>query len=123
LGEGGRIMGEGGRIINFGSSAQEFPPPGSGLYSAAKYALKSFTTTWARELGARGIAVNMIMPGATSPGMIDNAPEYREFYEAASPFGRIGRADEIAALVAFLASPEASWISGAHIMANGAATA
>ena len=54
--------------------------------------------------------------------MMDSAPEgYRSLFENASPFGRIGKAEEIAAVVAFLASPEASWVSGAHILANGAA--
>jgi NAD(P)-dependent dehydrogenase (short-subunit alcohol dehydrogenase family) len=56
------------------------------------------------------------------PGMMDTAPEGAlSFFEKASPFGRIGRAQEIAAVVAFLALPEASWVSGAHILANGAA--
>jgi len=54
--------------------------------------------------------------------MIDSSPDYLEFFSSASPFKRIGRAEEIAAVVAFLASPEASWVSGAHILANGAAT-
>lgn len=112
---------DGGRIINFGSTMSEFPIGGAGLYSAAKSALKSFTTCWAKELGARGITVNMVIPGATSPGMIDNSPDYRSFFENASPFKRLGKAEEIAAVVAFLASPEASWVSGAHILANGAA--
>jgi 3-oxoacyl-[acyl-carrier protein] reductase len=121
--EAAKRMGNGGRIINIGSSAQEFPVAGAGLYAAAKYALKSFTSSWAKELGTRGITVNMVIPGATSPGMIDNAPQYREAYEKASPFNRIGRAEEIASLVAFLASPEGNWVSGAHIIANGAASA
>jgi 3-oxoacyl-[acyl-carrier protein] reductase len=55
--------------------------------------------------------------------MIDNSPDYREFFEKASPFGRVGRAEEIAAVVAFLCSPEASWVSGTHILVNGAANA
>ena len=55
--------------------------------------------------------------------MIDNSPDYRGFFEKASPFGRVGRADEIAAVVAFLCSPEASWVSGTHILVNGAANA
>jgi len=119
--EAARRIGEGGRIINLGSTMSEFPLGGAGLYSAAKSALKSFTTSWAKELGKQGATVNMVIPGATSPGMMDSSPDYRAFFENASPFNRIGRADEIAAVVAFLASPEASWVSGAHILANGAA--
>lgn len=56
--------------------------------------------------------------------MIETAPEgYREFFEKASPFGRIGRAEEVAAVIAFLCSPEASWVSGTHVLVNGAASA
>ena len=116
-------LGEGGRIINIGSTMSEFPFPGSGIYSATKAALKSFTECWARELGKQGITVNTVIPGATRPGKADTTPEhYRSFFENASPFGRVGRAEEIADVIAFLASPEASWVSGAHILANGAAT-
>lgn len=120
--EAARRLRDGGRIINFSSSVAKFPVAGAGLYSAAKKAVESFTESWAKELGARNITVNTVIPGATSPGMMDSSPEYREFFENASPFKRIGRAEEVAAVVAFLASPEASWVSGAHIMANGAAT-
>ena len=120
--EAARRLGEGGRIINLSSSLGQFPLAGAGIYSATKVAIQSMTESWAKELGKKGVTVNTVIPGATSPGMMDSAPEgYRAFFENASPFGRIGRADEIAAVVAFLASPEASWVSGAHIMANGAA--
>lgn len=112
---------DGGRIINFSSSLAKYPMAGAGLYSAAKRAVESFTESWARELGARDITVNTVIPGATSPGMMDNSPAHRSFFENASPFKRIGKAGEIASVVAFLASPEASWVSGAHILANGAA--
>lgn len=119
--EAARRLGDGGRIINFGSSLAKYPVAGAGLYSAAKSAVQSFTESWARELGTRNITVNTVIPGATSPGMMDSSPAYRSFFEEASPFKRIGRAEEMAAVVAFLASPEASWVSGAHILANGAA--
>ena len=118
--EAAKRLPDGGRIINFSSSVAKYPLAGAGLYSAAKRAVESFTESWARELGARNITVNTVIPGATSPGMMDSSPEYRSFFENASPFKRIGRADEIAAVVAFLASPEASWVSGTHILANGA---
>jgi len=120
--EAAKRLGEGGRVVNIGSTLAEFPLAGSGIYSATKAALKSFTESWARELGKKGVTVNTVIPGATSPGMADSTPEgYRSFFENASPFGRIGRAAEIANIVAFLVSEEASWVSGAHILANGAA--
>lgn len=114
-------LADNGRIINFGSSVAKYPLAGAGLYSAAKKAIESFTESWARELGARGITVNTVIPGATSPGMIDASPEYTEFFASSSPFKRIGTAEEIAAVVAFLASPQASWVTGGNILANGAA--
>lgn len=113
---------EGGRIINIGSTMSEFPLGGAGVYSATKAALKSFTESWAKELGTQGVTVNTIIPGATRPGMADSTPEqYRAIFENASPFKRVGRAEEIASVVVFLASEESSWVSGTHIMANGAA--
>jgi 3-oxoacyl-[acyl-carrier protein] reductase len=119
--EAAKRLADNGRIINFSSSVAKYPLAGAGLYSAAKKAVESFTESWARELGARGITVNTVIPGATSPGMIDASPEYTEFFANASPFKRIGQADEIANVVAFLASPQASWVTGGTILANGAA--
>ncbi len=110
-----------GRVINFSSSVAKYPLAGAGLYSAAKCAVESFTESWARELGTRGITVNTVVPGATSPGMIDSSPEYTEFFASSSPMKRIGKAEEIANVVAFLASPAASWVTGGNILANGAA--
>jgi 3-oxoacyl-[acyl-carrier protein] reductase len=122
--EAAKRLGPGGRIVNLSSSLAEFPLAGSGIYSATKAAIQSFTESWARELGSKGVTVNTVIPGATSPGMMDSAPKgFREFFENASPFKRLGRAEEIAAVVAFLVSPAASWVSGAHILANGAGTA
>lgn len=118
--EAAKRLADNGRVINFSSSVAKYPLAGAGLYSAAKKAIESFTESWARELGARGITVNCVIPGATSPGMIDASPEYTEFFANASPFKRIGKADEIANVVAFLASPDASWVTAGTILANGA---
>ena len=120
--EAAKRLGNGGRIINFSSTTADFPPGGSGIYSSAKLAIKGFTEAWAKELGAKGVTVNTVIPGATSPGMFDQTPEpWRSKFLNASPFGRVGRADEMASVVAFLASPDASWVSGTHIRVNGAA--
>lgn len=119
--EAAKRLGEGGRIINISSSIAQFPVAGASVYSGTKAAVRIFSETWAKELGSKGITVNSVSPGATSPGMMDLSPDYVALFEAASPFGRIGKAGEIASVVAFLASPEASWVSGAHILVNGAA--
>lgn len=122
--EASKRMPEGGRVVNIASSLAEFPLPGASLYAGTKAAMKAFTETWAKELGTKGITVNTVTPGATSPGMMETAPDgFREFFEKASPFGRIGRAEEVAAVIAFLCSPEASWVSGTHVLVNGAANA
>jgi 3-oxoacyl-[acyl-carrier protein] reductase len=120
--EAAKRLGEGGRIVNIGSTFADFPTPNGTLYASTKAALKKFTEVWAKELGSQGVTVNTVIPGATSPGMIDSASDfYKEVYAKASPFGRYGRAEEVAAVVAFLCSPEGSWVSGTHIMVNGAA--
>ena len=121
--EAAKRMPSGGRIVNFSTTVAHFPFAGGSIYAGAKAAVECFTKVWAKELGAKGITVNTVVPGATSPGMMDNAPEHRPFFEKASPFGRIGRAEEVAAVVAFLCSPEASWVSGTDIMVNGAGSA
>ena len=113
----------GGRIVNFSTSVAHFIFPGSCMYAGAKSAVETFTKVWAKELGAKGITVNTVVPGATSPGMMDNSPDHRAFFENASPFKRVGRAEEVAAVVAFLCSDEASWVSGTDILVNGAGNA
>ena len=120
--EASKRLKAGGRIINFASVMAEYPMAGTGIYTACKMAVKGMTESWAKELGKRGITVNTVTPGPTSPGMMDQCPPgYREHFEQKSPFGRIGTAAEVAEVVAFLASPASSWVSGTHILAHGAA--
>jgi 3-oxoacyl-[acyl-carrier protein] reductase len=117
-------MPAGGRIVNISSSTTQFPIPGLSVYTATKAAVRGLTEVWAKELGSRGICVNSVVPGPTSPGMADLAPpEIMEAVRKASPFGRIAAADEIAAVVAFLCSDDARWVSGQHVLVNGAAIA
>ena len=111
----------GGRIVNITSSSTSFPQAGVSLYTMSKTAPRAFTACWAKELGGRGITVNGVSPGATVPGMFEQAPPgVKERAAKGSPFGRLGRADEIGSIVSFLCSEDASWISGEHILANGA---
>jgi 3-oxoacyl-[acyl-carrier protein] reductase len=121
--EAARRLGPGGRIVNISSSTTLFPMTGGSLYTGSKAMLQLLTEVWAKELGPRGITVNSVVPGPTSPGSCDHAPtEMQALAVAASPFGRIGTASEIAAAVAFLCSDDAGWVSGQHLLVNGAAS-
>jgi len=91
-------------------------------YAAAKAALNSMTVSLAAGLGARGISVNAVAPGATATDflgpMLDD-PAVVGMLEKASVFGRLGQPGDIAGLVAFLAGPEAGWVTGQVIAASG----
>jgi 3-oxoacyl-[acyl-carrier protein] reductase len=118
------LMPPGSRIVNISSSTTVFPLPGMSAYVASKAALRALTEVWAKELGGRGINVNSVMPGPTSPGMADLAPpELRAIVAQSSPYGRLGSAAEIADVVAFLCGPDSRWVSGHHLLVNGAASA
>ncbi len=117
LQEAARQMNEGGRIVNVSSTTTVYPSPGLAIYAASKAAVKLFTEVLAQEVGGRGITVNSVVPGPTSPGMFEKrSVEEQEAAAKSSPFGRIGRADDIADVVAFLVSEEARWITGQHIV-------
>ncbi len=121
--EAAKRMGQGGRIVNLSSSTTYFPLANTAVYAASKAVPKMYTEVLAKELGAKGITVNSVAPGPTAPGMFANAPkEMQEGAAHSSPFGRIGRPDDIAGIVSFLASEDAGWVTGQHILANGGAT-
>lgn len=118
--EAAKRLGEGGRIVNITSSRAHFPAAGTTAYAGSKGALELLTAVWAQELGAKGITVNAVAPGPTSPGMFDRAPDFlKKAAVESSPFSRIGSADEIASVVGFLCSDEARWVTGQVILANG----
>lgn len=111
-------MGEGGSVITVGSVvADRIGFPGTAIYSASKGAIKSMTRGFARDLGPRGITANNVQPG---PIATDMNPAYvEEMVLPLLPMGRMGRADEVAALVAYLAGPEARFTTGASLTVDG----
>jgi 3-oxoacyl-[acyl-carrier protein] reductase len=118
--EAAKHMGEGSRIINIGSTnADRMPFGGGGVYAMSKSALVGLTKGLARDLGPRGITINNVQPG---PVDTDMNPAHGEFADSLIPLmavGRYGTADEIASFVAYLAGPEAGYITGASLTIDG----
>ena len=117
-------MKSGGRIIMIGSSVGErVMVPGLVPYSATKGAVKMFTQGLAREVGSRGITVNNVQPGPIDTDLNPAAGEWAVPQKAATALDRYGHVEEVAALVAFVAGPEASYITGANLTVDGGTNA
>ncbi|VIO70774.1 Cyclic-di-GMP-binding biofilm dispersal mediator protein [Bradyrhizobium ivorense] len=117
-------MGEGGRIINIGSNlATRVPDAGMSLYSMSKSALIAWTQGLARDLGGRGITVNIVHPGSTNTDMNPVDGPGAEAQRARMAIKRYGKSDDVAALVAFVAGPEAGSVNGAGLTIDGGANA
>jgi 3-oxoacyl-[acyl-carrier protein] reductase len=115
-----RHMKSGGRIIMIGSSVGErVLVPGLVPYSATKGAVKIFTQSLSREVGSRGITVNNVQPGPIDTDLNPAAGDWAVPQKAATALDRYGRVDEVAALVAFVAGPESSYITGANLTVDG----
>jgi 3-oxoacyl-[acyl-carrier protein] reductase len=113
-------MRDGGRIINIGSCVGErAQTPGLVPYSATKGAVKMFTQALSREVGSRGITVNNVQPGPIDTDLNPAAGEWAIPQKAATALDRYGSVDEIAAMVAFVAGPESSYITGANLTVDG----
>ncbi len=112
---------DGGAIVNLSSSVIGMSPPGYGPYCASKAAVEALTRSLSKEVGARAIRVNAVAPGPTDTELLNeaNTAERMAQYRQMTPLGRLGEADEIAGLVAFLATPAAGWINGQVIRVNG----
>ncbi|EKF20975.1 SDR family NAD(P)-dependent oxidoreductase [Nitratireductor pacificus] len=115
-----RHMGEGGRIISIGSCfAQRVPHGGVTLYAMSKSALIGFTKGLAHDVGARGITVNVVDPGSTDTDMNPADAEGADGQRALTAVGHFGAPEDIASMVAHLASPESRFITGASLAVDG----
>ncbi|WP_044870300.1 3-oxoacyl-ACP reductase family protein [Pseudomonas sp. LFM046] len=118
--EAARVMGEGGRIITIGSTnAERMPFAGGSVYALSKAAVAGFTKGLARDLGPRGITVNNVQPGPVDTDMNPDSGEFADALKQIMALPRYGQAEEIASFVAYLAGPEAGYITGANLTIDG----
>ncbi|WP_325985715.1 3-oxoacyl-ACP reductase family protein [Pseudomonas protegens] len=118
--EAARHMGEGGRIINIGSTnAERMPFAGGGPYAMSKAALVGLTKGLARDLGPRGITINNVQPGPVDTDMNPADSDFAASLMDLMAIRRYGHAEEVAGFVAYLASPEAGYITGASLSIDG----
>lgn len=115
------MLHDGGRVVNVSSMTTAYATPGEAVYAASKAAVEQFTKVTAKELGARGITVNAVAPGPIDTAFLHAAVPAEAVAGVAqmTPLGRLGRPDDIAEVVAFLASPAADWVTGQCVHANG----
>ncbi|MGO4325902.1 SDR family oxidoreductase [Cupriavidus sp. 2TAF22] len=121
LREAAARMGEGGRIVNFSSTTLALNMPGYAVYNATKAAVEAFTHVFAKELRGRNITVNAVAPGpiATALFLDGKTDEQIRAFAGMAPLQRLGQPEDIASVVAFLAGPDAGWVNGQILRANG----
>jgi len=116
-------LGEGGRVLMIGSIvADRIGVSGAAVYATTKAAIAGMTRGLARDFGPKGVTVNNVQPGPTETDMNPASSPHYEWLKSQNPLGRVGQPQEIANLVAFLASPESSYINGASLTADGGFT-
>lgn len=117
------LIADGGRIVNISSGLARFALPGYSAYAAMKGAIEVLTRYQARELGARGIAVNVVAPGAIETdfggGAVRDNPGLNAFVAANTALGRVGQPDDIGGVIASLLSPANRWVNAQRIEASG----
>ena len=120
------LMADNGGVVFISSGTTRFCVHGYSVYSSLKAAVEVFTKYVAKEFGARGIRANIVAPGAIETdfngGAIRNNPQMKAFLASQSPLGRVGNADDIGSVVAFLCTEDAKWINGQRIEVSGGMT-
>lgn len=121
LAEAARRVRDGGAIIAITTSLVRFAVPGTGPYAATKAAVESLVRAMAKELAGRGVRVNAVAPGPVDTDLFNagKTEEAKQRMAAFSPFNRIGKPHEVAEVVRFLASEQASWVQGQVVQPNG----
>lgn len=121
LREAATRLNEGGRVVNFSSTTLALNMPGYAIYNATKAAVEAFTHVFAKELRGRNITVNAVAPGpiATSLFLDGKTEEQIQTFARMPPLQRLGQPEDIASVVAFLAGPDAGWVNGQVLRANG----
>ena len=121
LREAARRMRDGGRIVSFSSSVVGLYQPTYAAYAATKAGVEAMSHILAKELGKRGITVNVVAPGPVSTELFlgDKSEEQVAAVKKMIPLGRLGEPEDIARVVAFLAGPDGGWVNGQVLRANG----
>ncbi|CCG98151.1 short-chain dehydrogenase/reductase SDR [Fibrella aestuarina BUZ 2] len=117
------LLNDGGRIINISSGLARFTSPGRAVYGSLKGAVETLTLYMAKELGPRGITVNVVAPGAIetdfSGGVVRDNPDVNRHIASITALGRVGLPDDIGGVVAFLCTDDARWINAQRIEVSG----
>lgn len=121
LREAAARLNDGGRIVNFSTSALAMNLPGYAIYNATKAAVESFTHVFAKELRGRRITVNAVAPGPVATALFfeGKTEEQIQNFAKMPPLERLGQPEDIASVVSFLAGPDAAWVNGQILRANG----
>jgi NAD(P)-dependent dehydrogenase (short-subunit alcohol dehydrogenase family) len=116
-------LNQGGGIVNISTGTTRFANPGYSVYASMKGAIEVLTKYWAKELGPKGIRANVVAPGPIETDFnnaaIRSNPQMKERLASLSPLGRVGTAEDIGGVVAFLCSEEGRWINGQRIEVSG----